>query len=135
MAELIIARSVIDEIISHCREVYPAEACGILAGKAGAVEKIYKMRNIDDSSVTYMADPKEQFSVMKEMRQEGLELVAIYHSHPHADAYPSQQDIKLAFYSDAVYIIVSLINKEPEIKAFTIREGKVEEVEMEIIFK
>jgi proteasome lid subunit RPN8/RPN11 len=82
-----------------------------------------------------MVDPKEQFAVMKEMRQEGFEIVAIYHSHPHADTYPSLRDIKLAFYPDAVYVIVSLIDEEPKITAFTIRDEKVKEVEMKIILK
>lgn len=128
MMQLVILRYLLDEIISHCREVYPNEACGILAGKDGIVEKVYKMTNIESSSVTYMMDSKEQFAVMKEMRREGLEMVAIYHSHPHAEAYPSERDVRLAFYEDAVYIIVSLVEKEPTVKGFLIREGDIKEI-------
>lgn len=133
--QLIVPRSLIDEIISHCRDVYPNEACGILAGKGGIVQKVYKMRNIEDSSVSYMVDPKEQFAVMKEMRGKGFEIVAIYHSHPYSDAYPSPRDIRLAFYPESLYVIVSLINEEPEIRAFSIRDEKTEEVEMKIILE
>jgi len=135
MMQLVAPRRVVDEIISHCKEVYPNEACGILAGKGGVVQEVYKMRNIEDSAVSYMVAPKEQFAVMKEMREKGLEIVAIYHSHPHSDAYPSPKDIELAFYPESIYLIVSLINKEPGIRAFSIRDEKAEEVEMKIILE
>jgi len=133
--QLVIPRYLLDEILSHCKEVYPQEACGILAGKEGVVEKVYKMTNIENSGVSYTMEPGEQFATMKEMRREGLEMVAVYHSHPYADAYPSQRDVELAFYPDSIYLIVSLINKEPEIRAFTIIDEQVKEVEMKIGLK
>ncbi len=130
MTTLSISRQLLAEIVTHCREVYPCEACGILAGKNNVVQKIYRMTNIEKSGVSYFMDPKEQFAVMKEMREEGLEMTAVYHSHPHADACPSQKDVSLAFYDDAYYLIVSLIHESPLIKAFTIKEGMVKEVEI-----
>ena len=133
-AQLVVPAHLVSEIISHCRKSYPYEACGILAGKDEFVQKVYTMTNIENSGVSYMMEPKEQFTVMKEMRKEGLDMVAIYHSHPHADAYPSQKDINLAFYTEPVYVIVSLIN-EPEIRAFTINEDSVKEVEMKVVLK
>lgn len=135
MTELLIPQGLLDEVISHCREVYPKEACGILAGKDEIVHRVYKMRNIENSSVSYMMDPKEQFTAMEKIRKDGLDITAIYHSHPDLDAYPSQRDIKLAFYPDSVYLIVSLLNKEPKIKAFTVKDEKVNEVEMKVILK
>lgn len=129
-AQLVIPRHLVDEIISHCREVYPNEACGILAGKGGVVQKVYKMINIENSGVSYMMEPGEQFVVMKDIRKQGLEMAAIYHSHPHADAFPSVKDVSLAFYSDSLYVVVSLICEKPVIKAFEIRDGIVREVEI-----
>ncbi len=93
------------------------------------------MKNTENSPVSYMMDPKEQFTVMKEIRKEGLDLTAIYHSHPDLDAYPSPRDVKLAFYSESVYVIVSLLNNGPMIRAFTIKEGNIEEVEIKVIVK
>ncbi len=130
MRALIIHHDFLYEIISHCREVYPSEACGILAGKDGIVKKVYKMTNIYNSSVSYMMEPKEQFKVMKEMREHELEMIAIYHSHPESYPYPSPKDINLAFYEDSIYLIVSLAKQEPEIKAFEIKDGIVKEVEI-----
>jgi len=132
-ADLFLPKNLEEEIISHCKEIYPYEACGILAGKDGIVQKVFKMTNIDKSNVSYMMDPGEQFAVMKEMRKEVLEMTAIYHSHPHTDAYPSLKDINLAFYEDSLYVIVSLIQEEPVIRAFTIKEGIVEESKILII--
>lgn len=133
MDNLILPHNIVEKMISHCKSVYPNEACGILAGKNDTVEKVYEMTNIENSTVSYLMEPKEQFRVMKEMRNIGEKMIAIYHSHPHSSAYPSAKDVKLASYPDSAYIIVSLADKERlEIKAFEINEGEVKEVRLEI---
>jgi proteasome lid subunit RPN8/RPN11 len=129
MEGLLIPRPLLDRMVAHCRGAYPNETCGILAGKGFTVEKIYEMTNVEPSPVSYLMDPKEQFLAMKEMRSEGTRMIAIYHSHPQSPAYPSQKDVSLAFYPDAVYVIVGLTDpNRPEIRGFEIREGKVKEV-------
>ncbi len=131
MNALVIPPDLIDLMISHCRSGYPNEACGILAGKGGRAEKIYAMTNAEPSPVSYLMDPSEQFAAMKEMRTKGLDMIAIFHSHPQSPAYPSGKDVSLAFYSEAIYVIVSFINREnPEIRGYTIQDGVVEEVEI-----
>jgi len=118
-------------VISHCKSVYPNEACGLLAGKGDTADQIYKMTNIEKSNVSYMMDPEEQFRAMKEMRNNGHKMLAIYHSHPHSQAYPSPKDITLAFYAESVYLIVGLTDKDrPEVRAFEILEGDVREVQI-----
>ena len=119
-------------IIDHAKDNGSNEVCGILAGKNDAVEKIYKMSNISDSpELCYFMDPKEQLKIMKEIRNSGQEMIGIYHSHPHSAAYPSKRDVELAFYPDAVYIIISLKNEgQPEVKAFRIVDGKIREEEI-----
>jgi proteasome lid subunit RPN8/RPN11 len=62
----------------------------------------------------------------------GLDLGAIYHSHTRTEPYPSQTDINLAFYPDAVYVIVGLAGDQPDVRAFQIRDGQVQEAELEI---
>ena len=129
MSGLFIPQYLLHKIITHCRSVYPHEACGLLAGKGRVVEKIYQMTNLEQSNVSYLMDPAEQFKVMKELRQEGRDMVAIYHSHPHSAAYPSATDIDLAFYPDSVYVIAGLLAEErPEIRAFEIIDSEVREV-------
>jgi proteasome lid subunit RPN8/RPN11 len=132
MHQLVIPQRIFDEMVAHCRKGCPYEACGILAGEGNMVSKIYAMTNIEKSPVSYLLDSKEQFNVMKDMRENNISMVAIFHSHPSSAAYPSRTDVNLAFYEDAVYVIVSLVESAPVIKGFTIREGKIEEVHVTV---
>lgn len=126
----------IEQIIGHCRSSYPKEACGILAGKRGVVEKVYFMANVsDDPMHCYFMDPKEQLNVFKEMRNEGLELLGIYHSHAYTDTYPSKRDIELAYYPEASYVIVSFKDIDnPVVRSFKIVEGRIEEEGLDGLF-
>ncbi|MDA8079962.1 MAG: M67 family metallopeptidase [Nitrospiraceae bacterium] len=126
MDRLIIAEELLEQMVSHCRAGYPHEACGMLAGRKGRVEKVYAMTNDEPSPVSYLVNPREQFLVMKEMRARGLELVGIFHSHPSSPAFPSVKDVNLALYPDSAYVILSLSDPEhPDIRAYEIRDGRV----------
>ena len=130
---LTIPKHFIDDIIIHAEAEAPLECCGILAGKDETVTHIYKMKNTENDPDKYFMEPKEQFAVIKDMRLKGIDMLAIYHSHPHSPARPSGVDINLAYYPDAVYIIVSLVDAaKPVIKGFLIRDGKVEETALKI---
>jgi len=123
----------VDELVEHSDRESPNEACGILAGMEGRVEKIYRMSNADKSSRTFFMDPKEQLKVMKEIRNQGLEMAGIYHSHLETEAYPSAHDVKLAYYPEVSYVIVSLKDKDnPGIRSFKIVEGKITEEEVKV---
>ncbi|MGC2063657.1 MAG: M67 family metallopeptidase [Thermodesulfovibrionales bacterium] len=126
---LIIPAALYDRMLAHCRESYPDEACGLIAGAGDRVNGLFEMTNTEPSPISYFMDPKEQFIAMKEMREKGLQMVGIFHSHPQSPPYPSPKDVSLACYDEAVYIIVSLVDRErPEVKAFSIVAGKIEEV-------
>ena len=122
------------KIIEHSMTSDGHEACGILAGKKGRVEKVYKMANMSDSPETcYFMDPKEQLKVLKSIRSEGLEILGIYHSHPSSEAYPSEKDVELAFYPEASYVIVSLHpSGKIQFKSYKIVGGKISEEEIEV---
>jgi proteasome lid subunit RPN8/RPN11 len=130
MKTLLIPKELLDEMVAHCKEAYPLEACGILAGKNRAVRKIYKITNIERSSISYFMESREQFRAMKEMRDLALEMLAIYHSHPYSDAYPSTRDVSHAFYQDSLYVIISLIYEDPLVKVFEIKDNVVTEIPM-----
>lgn len=121
------------QIVKHCKEELPDEACGIMAGKNDTVEKVFEMINADKSPENFIMDPAEQLKVMKELRNIGLEMAGIYHSHVASEAYPSARDIELAFYPEARYCIVTLKDKDnPRMRAFRIKEGKITEEEVSI---
>jgi proteasome lid subunit RPN8/RPN11 len=122
-----------DAIIEQARSEHPNEACGLLAGTNGTVTKMYRMTNAERSPVIYRMEPAEQLRVFNAIEDGGLDLVAIYHSHTRSPAYPSATDVSLAYYPEAVYLIVSLANAQaPELRGFRITDGKVDEVELEI---
>ena len=130
---LTLRKEIFEQIVKQCLKEYPDEACGILAGSAGKVKKVYEMFNVDKSPSSYFMESREQLKVMKEIRSQGLEMAGIYHSHVASQAYPSSRDIELAFYPDASYVIISLQDKvHPGIRSFKIKEGRIEEEEVAI---
>lgn len=133
MDEVILRREFIRGMLSHGRSAYPDEACGILAGKGNTAAVLYRAANAESSPVSYQIDPQEQFRIMKEIRGKGMRMVAIYHSHPYSPPYPSPTDVKLAFYPDAAYIIVGLLDRDnPEVKAFEIADDSVREIDIKV---
>lgn len=123
-----------NEIVEYLKKEFPNEGCGILAGNEGEVKKIYNMVNIDKSSESFLMDSKEQLTVIKDIRNLGYRMLAIFHSHPETRAYPSEHDVRLAFYPDISYIIVSLKDiNNPDIRSFKIEESKIIEEKIEIV--
>jgi len=121
------------DIVEHGLREFPNEACGLIAAKEGTPTRVYAMKNVDASPVSYRLDPKEQLQVFSEMDDEGLDLAGIYHSHTHSEAYPSDTDRRLAFYPARRYLIRELSDRgHPELKAFRIEDGEVTEEELSI---
>jgi proteasome lid subunit RPN8/RPN11 len=129
-----------EAMVAHALAEYPNECCGVLAGslngfpdEPAAAERFFQMRNADASPVSYRLDPKEQLHVFNELEDGGLDLVGIYHSHTHSEAYPSDTDKRLAFYPEAHYLLLSLQDREqPVLRGFTIRDGVVEQQDVTI---
>lgn len=115
-------------LIAHAREEFPNECCGLLAGRNGRVERLYRGTNVEHSPFTYLMDPKEQLAAFKDMEAAERDLLAIYHSHTHTAAYPSKTDVAKAYYPDALHVIVSLADRDaPEVRAFRIVNGEIAE--------
>ena len=128
-----IPKTIYDQMLAQAKAEAPMECCGLLAGRNGAVDRIYPMTNADHSPVRYLIEPKEQFAAIKDMRAKEIEMLAIYHSHPHTAAYPSATDVQLAYYPEAVYIIISLQDRaRPVVNAYRIVEKKITQEAFEI---
>jgi len=124
----------LEEIFAYAKEAAPAECCGLIGGTGdGTAKSIYSLRNVAaDKIISYEAAPEDLFAAQRQMRERGEELLAIYHSHPRsAEPAPSETDVRLAYYPQAVYFIVGLAGPQPVIRAFRIseREERWEEVE------
>lgn len=131
---MIINKKDLNNILNHAKENYPKEACGILCGKGNKITKVYNMKNTSENPETcYFMAPEEQLNVFKEIRNENLEMIAIYHSHTNSPPYPSKRDIDLAFYDDAYYVIISFTDFEnPDIKTYKITNGNIKEENIKI---
>lgn len=135
-----IPNALYSEMISHCLDGLPNEACGFLGGAGGAATKIYPLTNSAASPVFYRPDSGEMLAAMKDIEETGASLVAIFHSHVSAPPHPSTTDVREAHYPDAVYVIVSLFDPNaPEARGWLIRKdhwtdenGKLEEVDLVI---
>ncbi|MGD1996278.1 MAG: M67 family metallopeptidase [Anaerolineae bacterium] len=130
---LVLTAEVVAALVTHARSEAPNEACGLLGGRDGQVERIYPLPNTESSPARYLAEPEAQVRAMMDIEERGWEIVAIYHSHPDGPAHPSAIDVEMAFYPDSPSLIISLANREqPELRAFRIREGRIEEVALRI---
>src|SRR6185436_12322287 len=126
-----------DQLLAHAIETNPAECCGLIGGSDDQTARsIYPLRNMaSNSDVAYEAAPEDLFAAQRQMRDRGEQLLAIYHSHPRsAEPLPSDTDVGLAYYPQAVYLIIGLAGPRPIMRAFRIseREEHWEEVEYEI---
>jgi proteasome lid subunit RPN8/RPN11 len=123
----------IDELVAHSRDDLPNECCGVVASKDGVATTVHRVINSAASPLRYEMDSKDFLRVYNEIDDADQDVGAIYHSHTRSAAYPSQTDINLALWPDALYIIVSLADDDaPDVKAFSIVDRKVAEVPLEI---
>ena len=132
-----IAKEFISEMIEHSRLENPNECCGILAGTAGQVTKLYRIQNSTPSPYRYVMDPEEQLKAMKDADERSLDLMAFYHSHTHSPAYPSDTDVRMATESgwvDFCYVLVSLEDSlKPDVRFFDISgDGNVNDEDAKI---
>jgi [CysO sulfur-carrier protein]-S-L-cysteine hydrolase len=123
-----------DQIVAHARDEAPNECCGMIGARDGEAVRLYRARNAEESPLRYVVHPQDQFRIMEEMDERGEELGAIYHSHTHSPAYPSQTDINLADgWPDPLYVICSIADdNSPDLRAFAIRDERVEEVALDV---
>jgi proteasome lid subunit RPN8/RPN11 len=130
------------ELIVHAQEGDPDEVCGMLAGRDGQVERVFRVRNTADEvtaesgvfrdratgvaspgrrAVHYYMDPRDQLRVYNEIDDLGLDLIGYYHSHTHTEARPSPTDLRLATDLTSFYVLISLSDERyPPVRAWRI---------------
>jgi len=116
----------------------------VIAGEDGRPVRVYPMRNADESPVVYRFDEKEQLEVFREVEDKGWSLYAFFHSHTHTEAFPSPTDRERAQWRDPVtgeelpaypgtrYLILSLKERDPVLRAFRFEGGRPVEEEVTI---
>ncbi len=127
-------RTIVNQLLHFAQRAPEEEICGLISGDAGGFKHCYPVANVaSDKRRLFHLDPKGQIDAMRRMRAAGEELVAIYHSHPHAPALPSPADIRESEYPDVLYLIISLDTQGVlEMRGFRLRSGKVTDVPIAI---
>ncbi len=131
---LVLPREAYEQIVAHARREHPDEACGLVAGRAGRVTRVMPMDNIARSPTFYEMDPAALLRAFRDMDDNDEDLLVIYHSHTATEAYPSRTDVSIAGYPEAHYALVSTRTAdEAEFRSYRIREGVVEEEEVQVV--
>lgn len=122
-------------MVDHARRQPNRECCGLLAGRDGVITRAFAAANAAvNPKKNYEIAPREIVRLMREFRERKLGFLGIYHSHPNSENVPSPRDIELAYYSDAVYFIVTpRPYAEKPIRAFLIRDGRATELDIEVV--
>jgi proteasome lid subunit RPN8/RPN11 len=128
-----ISRDLLDDMIAHARADAPNECCGMVASRNGEAVAVHRARNKAASPLRYEIDGMEQYKIQSAIEDAGLELGAIYHSHTRSAPEPSQTDINLAFYPEALYVIVGVEHDEPDVRAWRIVDGQVSQASLEVL--
>ena len=129
----------VDAIVAHARRDRPNEACGLLIGLLDSddpdnldIVSIHPCGNAEASPMKYTLDSQDVGKANWDAISRGLELVGVYHSHTHTEAYPSWTDIKQAADPTWHYVLVSLKDEEPVMRSYRIVDGEVTEEDVEI---
>ena len=117
------------QMVGHCFDRLPEEACGLLAGppETSTAEVCYPVKNADHSARTYTLDSLGFLRADRDADERGLEVIGVFHSHTHTAAYPSPTDVDKAPDPGWHYVLVSLQHGEAVVRSFRIRDGSVAE--------
>ena len=129
-AVLTFPRPLYAEMVTHVLSIPTLEMCGLLAGQAGVVDRVWPVPNALQSPVAYRMDGPEFAAAMIGCDFEPL---GIYHSHPTGPSVPSPTDVAEAAYPDAVYVVISLRTTPPGVRGFAIVDGEVDEVSINVL--
>jgi proteasome lid subunit RPN8/RPN11 len=129
-----LTRDIYMEMIGHTLTGLPDEACGLLVGSYGGEEAthIFPTTNAAASALIYEIDPKEMLGVDRAARALGADIMGVFHSHTHTDAYPSPTDVAQALDPGWHYVLVSLRDTHPVVRSYRIVEGVITEEPVEV---
>ncbi len=136
-ARLVVPDLLLEELIGHARSLVPGECCGLLAGhithEVATVSERFPITNDAASATRYATNPRDMLLAFRSMRAHGLELLAIYHSHPTSAPVPSRYDLEANTYGETVvHLIVGLAGAGPEVRAWWLGETGYREAALEV---
>jgi proteasome lid subunit RPN8/RPN11 len=114
-------------LVRHARAEQPRECCGLLVGRGRHVQFAVPFTNIASNPARYRVDDASHITLRRTLRAfvPPLEIVGVYHSHPQGAAWPSERDVRDAFYPDWLHLIVGLGSRKTRVRAFRLRGGRI----------
>jgi proteasome lid subunit RPN8/RPN11 len=130
---LSLPREMVDQVLAHARRDHPDECCGVVSALAGTASRLFEMENAERSPTGFTFDSAEWLRVYRDIDDADEEPWVVYHSHTMTEAYPSRTDIRWSETAGFPYwLLVSTRSDEDEVHAYTITDGVVTEVELQI---
>jgi [CysO sulfur-carrier protein]-S-L-cysteine hydrolase len=115
------------EMVGHCYDEFPDEACGLLGGLEPKATVCYRTKNTAHSAKLYTVDPADHLRADRDAEGRGMSILGVFHSHTHTPAYPSPTDVAQAPDPGWHYIIVSLAEDAPVLRSYRIVDGNIAE--------
>jgi len=109
-------------LADHADKELPNESCAILFGDKNSsnfkVEKIFLTENIEKSAVNFTISPEQTWEASRMEKEQELQIIGIFHSHPNSEAYPSSTDKKFMELNPVTWVIFS--GRTREFKAYSL---------------
>src|SRR5438093_1429771 len=120
---LLLPAQFLDAMLEQASAERPNECCGLLAGPpprdgVARVERCYPLVNAAASPVEYESEPHGMFQAVRDMRHHGIDVLAVYHSHPTSPPVPSRKDRECNYSADVINLIISLAGEVPEVRGW-----------------
>jgi len=115
------------EMLAHCWDGLPLEACGLLAGQGSDALVCYPTANVAESARVYTVEPKGFLRADRDAEGRGMSVLGVFHSHTHTAAYPSPTDVAQAPDPAWHYVLVSLADGVPVVRSYRIVAGNIDE--------
>jgi proteasome lid subunit RPN8/RPN11 len=132
MSTVELPRPLVNQLLQQAQAATENEICGLISAIKGYAHHCYPIPNTaSDTQHHFIMDEKSLINAMRQIREQGEELFAIYHSHPTAPAIPSNEDLNLDEYADVLKLIISLNTTGVlEMRGFYTRNEEIEDVEL-----
>jgi proteasome lid subunit RPN8/RPN11 len=137
--QLQIPRRLFESMLAQARAELPNECCGLLAGHItpdlgqGRVVGAFQLINAVASPVEYLSEDRSLLGAHRVMQRLGLELLAVYHSHPTSDPIPSRKDLERNYYGGVIHLIISLKLEPPQMRGWWLSADSFREADWEIL--
>lgn len=130
-----VPRAVYDQMLAHAAETLPAEAVGLLGGVGHEVRRQIALPNVLGGK-SFLVDPYAQFKALRQLASEGLEPLAVYHSHPGGGTDLSNLDVMFARRLPYVQVVIALArphHPQVDVAAYALRDGVAEIVAVDVL--